>query len=517
MKYTYPIHLFVKMPALATIFVAYDSARGIAQKGRIPWPRLDKDMEMFAKSTEDHVIIMGRKTWESLPSHPLQKRVNIIITKNQAAYSQIRTFQLFGPGVLTSNDLEQAIATSHSMFPDKRIFVIGGQDIYEEALNKHLVSLVVATEIEAKFSCDRFFPKLGPQFVKSNESQQIQQRLVVENESEREKAPIIKYKVVEYKLVQNPFEMNYLQLMNSILMSNIEKDDRTGSGTIMTWGAQLRFPLNERFPLLTTKKMFLRGVFEELKWFLSGKTNINALTEAGVHIWDHNSSREYLDSRGLKDYPIGEVGPLYGYQWVHFNKPYAPPASSDAGKTASKEDGAASVTTEGTPTSGDAGNAGDLNQLKNAIEMIKNDPTSRRIVVCAWNPLQIDQMALPPCHMLYQFAVIKKKLFCRVDMRSADLFLGVPFNIASYALLTTIVARICNLELGDLVLQMGDVHIYKNHIQACLKQIERTALQFPTLDITKPLDCLDDVASLNWEDIKLNEYVHHASISTSLN
>lgn len=487
------------MPALATIFVAYDSARGIAQKGRIPWPRLDKDMELFAKSTEEHVIIMGRKTWESLPQRPLQKRVNIIITNNHTQYSQIRAHQLYGPGVLTSNNLEQAIVTAKSSFPDKKIFVIGGQDIYEEAINKHLVTLIVATEIEAKFNCDRFFPKLGPQFIKSNESQIITQRLNLENadEESREKAPSIKYKVVEYQLINNIAEMNYLQLMNNILLTRVEKGDRTGAGTYMQWGAQLRFPLNDRFPLLTTKKMFLRGVFEELKWFLSGETNIKALADADVHIWDHNSSREYLDSRGLKDYPIGEVGPIYGYQWMNYNKPYSGPAVARSENETTSETG--------------------INQLKNAIEMIKNDPTSRRIVVCAWNPQQIDQMALPPCHMMYQFAVVQKKLCCRVDMRSADLFLGVPFNIASYALLTTFVARICNLELGDLVLQMGDVHIYKNHLEACLKQLERTALQFPRLNITKSLDSLEDVAKLTWEDIKLEDYVHHDKIEASLN
>lgn len=486
------------MPALATIFVAYDSARGIAQKGRIPWPRLEKDMEIFAKSTEDGVIIMGRKTWESLPQRPLQKRVNIIITNNHTQYSQIRAHQLYGPGVLTSNNLEQAIVTAKSSFPDKKIFVIGGQDIYEEAINKHLVTLVVATEIEAKFQCDRFFPKLGPQFVKSGEMPTITQRLVLENadEESREKAPTIKYKIVEYQLINNVPEMNYLQLMNNILMTRIEKEDRTGAGTFMQWGAQLRFPLNDRFPLLTTKKMFLRGVFEELKWFLSGQTNIKALTEADVHIWDHNSSREYLDSRGLKDYPIGEVGPIYGYQWMNYNKPYSIPAESTPAEVGPEEG---------------------INQLKLAIDMIKNDPTSRRIVVCAWNPQQIDQMALPPCHMLYQFAVVQKRLCCRVDMRSADLFLGVPFNIASYALLTIFVARICNLELGDLVLHMGDVHIYKNHLAACLKQLERTALQFPRLNISKPLDSLEDVAKLTWEDIKLEDYIHHEKIEASIN
>ena len=207
----------------------------------------------------------------------------------------------------------------------------------------------------------------------------------------------------------------YLDLLKNIMENGVDREDRTGTGTRSIFGTQMRFNLNEGFPLLTTKKVHLKSIIHELLWFISGSTNIKYLQENGVRIWN-----EWADENG-------DLGPVYGKQWRDFETP----------------DGR------------------HIDQLSNAIDMIKNHPDSRRIIVCAWNPSDVDKMALPPCHTLYQFYVANGKLSCQLYQRSADMFLGVPFNIASYSLLTMMVAKECNLQLGDFVWSGGDTHIYK--------------------------------------------------------
>ena len=207
----------------------------------------------------------------------------------------------------------------------------------------------------------------------------------------------------------------YLDLLKNIMENGVDREDRTGTGTRSIFGTQMRFNLNEGFPLLTTKKVHLKSIIHELLWFISGSTNIKYLQENGVRIWN-----EWADENG-------DLGPVYGKQWRDFETP----------------DGR------------------HIDQLSNAIDMIKNHPDSRRIIVCAWNPSDVDKMALPPCHTLYQFYVANGKVSCQLYQRSADMFLGVPFNIASYSLLTMMVAKECNLQLGDFVWSGGDTHIYK--------------------------------------------------------
>lgn len=495
------------MPATATIIVAYDSRRGIARKNEIPWPRLDQDLKMFRETTTKNIVIMGRKTWDSLPVRPLPDRINIIITKNTEEYSQLNLIQQYGAGVLCFDDLEQAILKSHSSFPDNKIYIAGGQDIYEEAIKKNLVSEIIVTEVEGNYQCDRYFPELKSKYAEISRVE-LEQPLITGQKS-REGVQTLKYQIVIYRLYSNMEEQQYINLMNLILNKGVERSDRTGVGTKSLWGQQLRFNL-ERFPLLTTKKMFLRGVFEELKWFISGDTNIDRLKKTDVKIWDHNSSREFLDQKGL-DYPEGTLGPCYGYQWRNFNKPwYSPTNESSQPDVESDSQNNQQNKPQNNSQKG-------IDQLQNAIDLIKKDPDSRRIVVSAWNPCQLDQMALPPCHMMYQFAVYDKKLNCRVDMRSADLFLGVPFNIASYALLTTFVAQICDLSVGELVIQMGDTHIYKNHMSACREQINRSPYRFPTLNIKQSIESLNDILKLRYEDLELNEYYSLPAIKAPLN
>ena len=256
---------------------------------------------------------------------------------------------------------------------------------------------------------------------------------------------------------------NYLDLLQKIMDEGTDRDDRTGTGTRSIFGAQLRFNLEEGFPLVTTKKVFTRGIIHELLWFIAGDTNIKYLLDNNVHIWD-----EWADENG-------DLGPVYGKQWRDFETP----------------DGR------------------HIDQLSNAIDMIKNHPDSRRIIVCAWNPSDVDKMALPPCHTLYQFYVANGKLSCQLYQRSADMFLGVPFNIASYSLLTMMVAKECNLQLGDFVWSGGDTHIYKNHFEQVELQLSRTPRALPTMDITRKAP---DIFSYQFEDFVLSGYDPYPAI-----
>ena len=255
----------------------------------------------------------------------------------------------------------------------------------------------------------------------------------------------------------------YLDLLKNIMENGVDREDRTGTGTRSIFGTQMRFNLNEGFPLLTTKKVHLKSIIHELLWFISGSTNIKYLQENGVRIWN-----EWADENG-------DLGPVYGKQWRDFETP----------------DGR------------------HIDQLSKAIDMIKNHPDSRRIIVCAWNPSDVDKMALPPCHTLYQFYVANGKLSCQLYQRSADMFLGVPFNIASYSLLTMMVAKECNLQLGDFVWSGGDTHIYKNHFEQVELQLSRTPRALPTMDITRKAP---DIFSYKFEDFVLSGYDPYPAI-----
>jgi len=255
----------------------------------------------------------------------------------------------------------------------------------------------------------------------------------------------------------------YLDLLQRILDEGATKADRTGTGTRSVFGHQMRFDLSAGFPVLTTKKLHLRSIIIELLWFLSGDTNIRYLKENGVSIWD-----DWADEKG-------DLGPVYGFQWRSWPGP----------------DGQS------------------VDQISKLIEQIRSNPNSRRLMVVAYNPAYVDQMALPPCHSLFQFYVADGKLSCQLYQRSADTFLGVPFNIASYALLTHMVAQQCNLEVGDFVWTGGDTHLYSNHIEQAVLQLTRTPFALPTLKIKrKPAD----IFSYEFEDFEIVGYEAHPHI-----
>ena len=259
----------------------------------------------------------------------------------------------------------------------------------------------------------------------------------------------------------------YLKLLRTVLDEGVEREDRTGVGTRSIFGYQFRCDLLQGFPLLTTKRVFFRGVVHELLWFLKGSTNVRELQERNVHIWD-----EWANANG-------ELGPIYGYQWIHWPD----------------------------------GCVGGINQIKNVVQGIREEPTSRRLIVSAWNVADIDNMALPPCHALFQFYVSNGRLSCQLYQRSADVFLGVPFNIASYALLTHMIAQVTDLEPGEFVHTLGDAHLYNNHLKVVEEQLKRTPRDLPQLDLNKEIK---DIFDFTVDDIELKDYSPHSKLSAPI-
>ncbi len=259
----------------------------------------------------------------------------------------------------------------------------------------------------------------------------------------------------------------YLDLMRHVMEHGIKKEDRTGTGTVSVFGYQMRFNLNDGFPLVTTKKLHLKSIIHELLWFLKGDTNIRYLKENGVSIWD-----EWADADG-------NLGPVYGYQWRNWPTP----------------DGR------------------HIDQIAQVIQQLKTNPDSRRIIVSAWNVADVDSMALPPCHAFFQFYVADGKLSCQLYQRSADIFLGVPFNIASYALLTMMVAQVTGLKLGDFVHTLGDAHLYLNHLEQAQLQVAREPYPLPQMRINPTVT---DLFDFTYDDFELVDYQHHAHIKAPI-
>ena len=294
----------------------------------------------------------------------------------------------------------------------------------------------------------------------------------------------------------------YLDLLTRIKNEGTVKTDRTGTGTKSVFGHQMRFDLSQGFPLLTTKKVFLKGIIHELLWFLAGDTNIKYLVDNGVHIWDNDAYRYYKElcaERGVEPitmeeflaassnatpspidgYNYGDLNHVYGYQWRSWPKP----------------DGSS------------------IDQIRQVIDTIKNNPNSRRMIVSAWNVADIEGMALPPCHVLFQFYVADGKLSCMLYQRSADTFLGVPFNIASYALLTMMIAQVCGLEAGEFIHTLGDTHLYLNHLEQASEQLSRTPRALPTMRINPDVKSIFD---FKYEDFSLEGYDPYPTIKAPM-
>ncbi len=385
------------------------------------------------------------------------------------------------PDVKTCLSLYSALQLSDT--PEiESVFVIGGAQLYRKALQSPNCTQILYTSIEGDIEeCDTFFPGIPSEFA-------LDPCLSQAAPQEDGK---LRYFFLVYNRIAAPQpheEEQYLDLVREIIDHGNDKGDRTGVGTFSVFGRRMTFNLRDgRLPLLTTKRVFWRGVLEELLWFISGSTNSNILSEKGIHIWDGNSSRGYLDKNGLSHREEGDLGPVYGFQWRHWGASYTDFHADYSGQG--------------------------IDQLQQCIEKIKNKPTDRRILMTAWNPSELNKMALPPCHMFCQFYVANGELSCQMYQRSCDIGLGVPFNIASYAALTHIMAHVCGLKAGDFVHVLGDTHIYKNHVDALREQLRVAPRPFPTLRILAAHQNIDELTSA---DFQLENYKPHKGLKMKM-
>jgi dihydrofolate reductase/thymidylate synthase len=513
---------------LFSFVLAMSKNKGIGYKGKLPW-EIPQDLKHFKNITSkifneiddldflkgnllqsslEHIkisketvvkknmIVMGRKTWDSIPQkfRPLPGRINVVLSTNE---------EFFKLNPTKENEF-YALKDVESVFTlaDKiegilnEIFIIGGNQIYKEFLAKYpnLCKFIFLTQIEKEFECDVFF-ELPKSYVPINVSKSYAHNDIT----------------YDYRILINPIhysgikafrdiiqlsylnmypaneETQYINMIIDVMKSGVEKESRTGINTISKFGYNMRFDCSETFPLLTTKDTFWRGIVEELLWFIKGCTNAKLLQDKRVHIWDGNSSRSYLDSIGLKDREEGDLGPIYGFQWRHFGAEY---------KTMHD----------------DYTNCG-IDQLKGIIDEIKADSNSRRLIMSAWNVKDLKIMALPPCHILCQFYLENDRLHLQMYQRSADIALGVPFNIASYGLLLRMVSQVTGKKCGTFSHIIGDAHIYKNHLEPIQKQLKRVPRSFPILEINPEKKNIED---FTFEDFKLLNYNPYPKIKMEM-
>lgn len=425
---------------------SFNSSIGTSDN-QLPW-NIKSEMRYFRSITNNSVIIMGRRTYESI-GKLLPNRINIIVSSTM------------------SNGLNYNDAIEQALTYNKPIFVIGGRTLYEQALqDKRCKYLYISTILFPLYDSDIKFPHF-------DKSKYIKTSYDVKHEE----GHTIAYSIYE----RQHEEQQYLNLIRKI----INNPTINTLNTIGVFGETMRFDLSTSFPLLTTKRVFFKGVLIELLWFIKACTDSNVLAQQGVHIWDANGSKEYLNKIGLTNNEQGDLGPVYGFQWRHFGAEY--------------------IDNKTKYTDG-------VDQLNYVISEIKNNPTSRRIILNSWNAKDISKMALPPCHVMCQFIVTNNKLNCIMYQRSGDVGLGVPFNIASYSLLTCMIAGVCNLQPNEFVHVIGDTHVYKDHIEPLKQQIERTPYDFPKLQMNKR-DNIDDYV---YEDFKIVNYQYHPTIKMKL-
>ncbi|KAG2526443.1 hypothetical protein JM16_003834 [Phytophthora kernoviae] len=398
----------------------------------------------------------------------MPQRFNVVLTRDTSYRQNQSVPDTVGVAASFQEALELVQQQGEAV---DQVFVIGGGAVYTEALRYK--------------GCDKEFKAVSESEVQEENGVKFQ-FVEYERETQTEVAAI----ETPLKDCSSPHEeMQYLALIRQILTQGAKRGDRTGTGTLSVFGAQMRFSLRDNvFPLLTTKRVFWRGVAEELLWFISGDTSAHTLQQKDIHIWDGNGSREYLDSRGLQSREVGDLGPVYGFQWRHFGAKYT--------------DMHADYTGQG------------VDQLAEVIHKLRTNPTDRRIVLSAWNPADLNEMALPPCHMFCQFYVADGELSCQMYQRSADMGLGVPFNIASYALLTRLVAQVAGLKPGEFIHIIGDAHVYLNHVEPLQKQLTRTPRPFPTLHINP--DKTTSIDDFTFEDLEVHDYSPHSTIKMAM-
>lgn len=452
---------------MVNLIVACDLKNGIGYQGGLPW-KCKPDLQRFRELTMGKTIIMGRKTYEGLPK--LDGRQMIVITSKIDLIND--------ENVKTCDNLRDAIALGGA-----DSWIIGGGMLYAKAINEAIVRRIYITRIHDKYTCDTWFPNI-PHVYKIENFTPIMQS---ENG--------VKYQYITcIKTDKITSEFAYLSLLDKILKQGNHRQDRTGTGTISTFGEQIKFDISDSVPALTTKTLAWKTCIKELLWFIKGDTNARNLQKQGVHIWDLNTTREFLDNRGLSHLPEGDIGAGYGFQWRHFGAEYV--------------DCNQNYKNQGT------------DQLERIIHDLKHDPFSRRIFMSAWNPSALSKMALPPCHVCCQFYVEEdesgtKHLSCHMYQRSVDCFLGLPFNIFSYTVLTYILAKWCDMKPKTLVISTGDTHIYKDHVDQVKEQLTRAPFALPKL-IVKDDIMTKSICELDITDFEMIEYNAHPTIKAKM-
>ena len=458
--------------------VAMCKGRGLGKDNRMVWD-LPEDRKHFRRRTEGGVVIMGHNTFKSLGA-PLKNRLNVVMTRNIAEISGDESV------AYVSNLPELWEVLDAHAFERSKVFVIGGAQIYE-LLYEHMTELYV-TQIDKDFDTDTVFPEITSAFVLENASD----KHVAEEKESGEKCTyrFLRYARRDHR-TSSCADTEYLRLASKILDDGEARPNRTGVDTLSRFGEQISFDISDTVPLLTTKRMAWKSCIEELLWFMRGDTDANILKERKVRIWDGNTTREFLDKVGLPHLQPGDCGANYSFQWRYFGQTYVDCNTEYAKHTAT-------------------------DQIENILRLLKEDPQSRRIFLSAWNPCDLNKTVLPPCHVSAQFYVDKDRgLSCHMYQRSCDVFLGLPFNIFSYTVLTYILAKKCDLKPKRLVISLGDTHIYTNHVDQMRVQLSRMALAAPRLTVAFEV-ATKAIEDITVDDFELVGYFSHPSIKADM-
>lgn len=476
-----------------SLVVAYSfPSRGIGKDGCMKW-HISDDLKRFAIITkcsnpgEMPVVVMGRKTWDSLPKKPLPSRLNIVLSNSMS--TPVSTPDDYPNTVFCTfeNLLQTLEFVKFSIHPD--IKVIGGGEIYKLFLESSLpISRIYATEVY----CPKE-PEYDTVFVDVDDKFSLEKVSTFNNSKDGIYFRYLTYCTGNEEVSENwknTEEYDYLNLMSKIISSQCVRDDRTGVGTFSVFGKQLTYDLSDTFPLCTTKKMFMRGIFEELMMYLRGQTDNNILVSKGIHVWDGNTTRSFLDKRGLVHYKEGDMGSTYGFNFRHFGATYKGCDASYVGQG--------------------------FDQLKEIIRLIKTDPTSRRMIINLWDPQNNQGAALPACLCMYQFYVRDSTyLDLQIYIRSSDYFLANNWNTCTGALFVHLLCSLngINLTPGTLTVCMGDAHVYSSHINQVNENIKRVPFPFPKLIVKSKKDNIED---FEFSDIRLIGYRSHERISAPM-
>ena len=464
------------------LIVATDINNGIGFDNTMPWD-ISNDLKYFKRitthnidDTRKNIIVMGSKTWKQ--TGYLKHRYNIIIS-NTLQKVDIMNISLFDD-IFICKSITQSI-TLCKLLHDKKnggdTFFIGGEKIYSSILNDNILTKIYLTRIHESYICNKYLTKINGDFKLDSEVYH------------RQFCKIKKREVVISQCIYsiNVQEEGYLKLLSKIMNCKTYRQTRNGE-TLSLFGESLKFDLREGYPLLTTKRTFFRGIVEELLFFLRGDTNTKLLEDKNVNIWKGNTNIDFIKECGLF-LNEGDMGPMYGFNWRHYGEEYKNNKDNYIG----------------------------IDQLKYCIDLIKHDPSSRRIIMTTYNPSNVSEGVLYPCHgIVVQFYINDGYLDCAMYQRSCDTFLGLPFNIASYALLMKIIGKVTNYEPRHLTITLGDTHIYKSHMNAVRLQLSRSPFKFPSLEINKKLNDVNDIEKLQYEDFALQDYTYHNSIKVDM-